>query len=272
MSEFSLKLIRDNGLSYLSSPLLEKTGFLAHGFMTRRGGFSKGPFRSLNLSLNVGDQEPHVRESWAKMAAHFALNPGSFITVRQVHQDRVLVIEEGGATELSSARGDSGYDALATNRSGLAISIKTADCVPVLLVDTVRKVVGAVHAGWRGTALGVAAKTVETFRRRFGSSPGDISAVLGPAIGPCCYQVDRTVFDAFSGDDRNRDFFLPAGAGKWQLDLARLNACQLEAAGLARARIHSAGICTACQGGELFFSHRASGGNCGRQLSFIMLR
>ncbi|MDZ4165785.1 MAG: peptidoglycan editing factor PgeF [Smithellaceae bacterium] len=240
--------------------------------MTRQGGFSKGPFQSLNVSLSVGDHEPHVRENWAKMSANFALNPGSFITVRQVHQDRIRVIEEGGETAVSSVQDDSGYDALVTNQSGLAISIKTADCVPVLLFDPVRRVIGAVHAGWRGTALGVAAKTVETFQRRFGSNPGDLIALLGPAIGPCCYQVDRTVFDAFARDGRNRVFFQSSGeAGKWQLDLALLNAAQLESAGLARARIHSSGICTACHG-ELFFSHRASEGNCGRQLSFIMMR
>jgi hypothetical protein len=154
----------------------------------------------------------------------------------------------------------------------LALCIKTADCVPVFLTDPVLQIIGAVHAGWKGTALLITEKAVREMVRRFGTRPSDLFAFIGPAIGPCCYEVDNAVYQAM-GRQSAHGAFIHAGlqAGKWMLDLPLANYHQLLHAGLLPEHIQTAGLCTACHP-ELFFSHRAQGGDTGRQLSFIMIR
>ncbi|HRR42593.1 MAG TPA: peptidoglycan editing factor PgeF, partial [Syntrophales bacterium] len=164
-------------------------------------------------------------------------------------------------------------DAVLTARRGVALAVKTADCVPLLLVDREKQVVGVVHAGWRGTALGIAAKAVKTLKERFDSKPVDILAAIGPAVGACCYQVDGKVYDAFKKLSAVRERAFRACQdveGRWMLDLESANIIQLVEAGIPRENIFSAALCTSCRR-DLFFSHRAERGGTGRHLSFIVL-
>jgi YfiH family protein len=162
-------------------------------------------------------------------------------------------------------------DAIVTDKPGVAIGIKTADCAPVLLFDSQRQVIAAVHAGWRGTALGIAGKAVRVMAERFRTRPEDLSAVVGPSIGPCCYEVDTPVFEALS-ERGYADRVLRPGdrEGRWMLDLPFANRLQLEEEGVAPGRISAAGICTCCRE-DLFFSHRRDGTKTGRHLNFILL-
>ncbi|MFB3924657.1 MAG: peptidoglycan editing factor PgeF [Syntrophales bacterium] len=258
-------------VKYLESNVLrEKCGFLVHAFLTRGEGVSAGKFRSLNFSTLEGDTEKNVSRNWRILAAAFQMPPERFFTVRQVHGDRILILKEDVKRVPSRSLQ---YDAIITPLRNLAIGIKTADCVPIFLVDPGRGLIGAVHAGWRGTLLNIAGKAVDCFFKEFSSRPSDLLAVIGPAIGQCCYEVDNAVRGPLSGAMHNPALFFRPGRTKekWMLDLPGVNRYQLFRSGLLPENITSAGICTSCNR-EVFFSHRGEGGGTGRQLNFIMLK
>jgi YfiH family protein len=256
-------------IEYLESGELSAPDFLTHAFCTRHGGVSRAPYDGLNVGDLVGDREEDLLRNLNRVKEAFAIPSGRLILMRQVHGDRIHVIDGNGRLP----EGLPECDGLITDRPGVALGIRTADCVPLFFVDRTRRVIGAVHAGWRGTALGIAARMVATLAERFSSRPEDILAVSGPAIGPCCYQVDAPVFDAFSAMS-GADLFLcpcPGKKGRWMLDLALANRLQIRDAGVPSGNIYASGLCTRC-GQDLFFSHRAAGGRTGRQISLIMLR
>ena len=199
-------------------------------------------------------------------AAHFHMDPDCFFTVTQIHGADILLLDDSEGEMIP--RGEVCCDGIITNRRGLALGIRTADCVPLLLVDPVKRVVGAIHAGWRGTAREIAALAVRLFVRSFSSDPSGMYAMIGPSIGPCCYEVDRPVFQAMRRH-RWSESVLTAGRnrGVWMLDLGKANRLQLIGAGVPDENIASIPLCTACRK-DLFFSYRAEG-NTGRQLSFI---
>ena len=244
--------------------------FLVHAFCTRLGGVSEEDYKSLNMSFREGDEEFRVLQNWSKLAAAFDIPMENFLVLNQVHGDNIFVIQPRG--EYFTSRDALNYDAIVTDRANLAICIKTADCVPVFLVDHVRKVIAAVHAGWRGTALGITAKVVRLMQNQYGSSPADLLAAIGPSIGSCCYEVDETVADAFH-HDKNAEAFLFPGKRKdrWMLDLAEANRQQLRDCGIPAENIEAAGVCTVCRQ-DAFFSHRGSGGVTGRQINFLMIK
>lgn len=190
-------------------------------------------------------------------------------------------------------------DALITSEPGILLTIRVADCLPVLLADRRQRVIAAVHAGWRGALARVIAKTAGELRRSFGSRPGDLVAVLGPAIGRCCYEVGEEVIEAFAGQFRESAAFFhkPAAEAEPQrsdlrytllfhtqappghrrerrslhLDLIAIARAQLLEAGLKAKAIHAAEYCTCCHP-ELFFSHRRDAGRAGRMMAAIGVR
>lgn len=257
------------GVRYLESEALKACGFLTHAFLTRWSGASEGKFSSLNFSVREGDEEDRVACNWEIFAGAFRIPPSQFFMIRQIHGDRVLVVEDPMDKNPSSLPVQ--CDAVITASSHVAIGIKTADCVPILLADRVRRIIGAVHAGWRGTVLNIAAKSIRVMKERFSSRPEDILAVIGPAVGPCCYQVDEKVFSSLKGDrDWESAFQRCAEDGRWMLDLTLANRRQMLKMDLPPENISSVGICTSCRT-DLFFSHRAEKGGTGRQLNFIVL-
>ena len=228
-------------------------------------------FAELNVSFRVGDDDNAVRENWRRIATA-AGAPLRFATMQQVHGVRVATLGPD-AVDPGEA------DALVTREPGVALSVLTADCVPILLVAPRWHVVAAAHAGWRGTIGGIVAHTVAAMAERFGAEPGQIRAVLGPAIGGCCYQVDRAVVDQLEEhwgpmpEAIQRQTPLDTGSDKALLDLRRANACILTRVGIEAAAIVSIGPCTRCASTEFFSYRRASAatgrGITGRQLSFI---
>ena len=265
-----LTLQKKKTIEYLQSPLLNNCDFLEHAFCTRRGGASQDDYKSLNMSFREGDEEFRVLSNWDRLATAFDIPLEQFLVVNQVHGDAIFVIKQHGS--YFSTREELNYDAIVTNRSNLAICIKTADCVPVFIVDKVKKVIAAVHAGWRGTALGISAKVISLMINQYRSEPADILAAIGPSIGHCCYEVDSTTAEAFRGQG-NSEFFLQQGPKKnnWMLDLPEANRRQILAAGVPESNMEVSGYCTTCNQ-DMFFSHRGSGGITGRQVNFMMIK
>jgi YfiH family protein len=204
----------------------------------------------------VGDDALAVQENWARLREATGL---AFARVRQVHGARV--IEAGDGTEpLLEA------DAVMTTAPGVAACVSVADCVPVLLVDPRSGGVVAVHAGWRGTLAGAAVEGARALVERCGARPGDLLAAIGPAIGPCCFEVSRDVAERF------RDAVGPSTATPRdhdsRVDLWRANELLLRRAGLARRNVEILGRCTSCED-RIFFSHRRDRGVTGRHVAFV---
>jgi YfiH family protein len=203
------------------------------------------------------------------LAKHFGLQTNRIATVHQVHGDSIWVID---AAQLSGSSGPKREaDAVITNRPGLAIAVRTADCLPILIWDEVNKVVAAVHAGWRGSLNEIASKAVLRLQSSFGSHPGDLWVGIGPAIGPCCYEVDGPVLKPL----RERfgywsEVVREKGNGKGMLDLAGWNFRQLVGSGVRPEGITVAGACTFCHP-ERFYSYRRDGDSSGGMINGIMI-
>lgn len=254
---------------YLQSELLARFDFLSHSFCTRHGGVSPDPFSSLNISAKEGDTENNVSRNREIIAASFGFAPEKLILANQVHGDTFYVPSDH---DFPAKGGVPECDAFATEEAGFVLGIKTADCVPVLLVDAKRKIIAAIHAGWKGTALAIAAKGVREMQRRWGANAHDIWAAIGPAIGPCCYEVDENTRREFIMAGSKIDPFRPSvNKEHWILDLLSANRLQLQNEGVLPRQIETADICTCCDR-ERFFSYRRDGEQTGRQLSFITLR
>ena len=238
---------------------------VSHGIFTRGGGTSVPPFRSLNVGGRVGDDPAAVRANHDLIFKTLSISPEQVVTAQQVHGAHVAVV---GPSQRGTAV--PAVDSLVSKTPGIALMLAFADCLPLLLYDPQRHVIALVHAGWRGTIAQVAANTVAVLRQSFGCDPADIWACLGPAIGPCCYQIGpdlaqeiRDVFGPRSGllalqSDGTLHFDLPA-AVRWQLELAGVQ------------HVENSELCTSCHTDE-FFSHRAESGRTGRFAVVLALR
>lgn len=240
----------------LSSPLLALHQ-LRHGFATRRGGVSKAPYDQLNLVAKWGDEPHAVQTNLDRFAEAGGFSLDRMMNVRQVHGANVVMVDE--RTSLATLR-ETEADAMVSASPGLALAISTADCVPILLADTHAKVVGAAHAGWRGTAAGIAGATVAAMQA-LGAEPERIVAAMGPHICQDCFEVGDEVAVHFT------EVVRPSG-GKAHVDLYRENALRLYAAGVRE--LGARPPCTMCEP-ERFFSFRRDQGKTGGHLSFIML-
>lgn len=257
-------------IAYLQAPIFSGCDFLVHAFCTRVGGASQDDYKSLNISFREGDEEFRVLANWDKLATAFEIPMENFLVLNQVHGDGIFIIKPHG--EYFNSREQLNYDAIVTNRTNLAICIKTADCVPVFIVDPVKKVIAAVHAGWKGSALAITAKVVRLLKSQYGSEAQDLLAAIGPSIGPCCYEVDATAADAFRSHSHCETFLIPGKRkNRWMLNLVEVNHAQLRDAGLPAEHIDVSGWCTMCNQ-DAFFSHRGSGGITGRQINFLMIK
>lgn len=192
------------------------------------------------------------------------------ISTRQVHRDGVAIFE--GEPQKPAELWLQEGDALVTRVPGYALGVFTADCLPILLFDPVHGVVGIVHTGWRGTARAVCQKTLKKMAETYDSMSENVLAAMGPCIGPCCYEVDGPVKEAFAGSGLPWELISsPRGNGRWSLDLRQANTYLLERSGVRKENIHRLELCTSCRN-DFFYSYRAEGGTVGRQLSFIALR
>lgn len=254
---------------YLTTPGLAALTGLSHGFFTRRGGVSEGPWAALNCSLSGQDDRDRVRENRRRVAGALGAPPPALLGLTQVHGVAVAEVDAGWA-EGEGPRAD----AMVTRRAGIVLGIVTADCAPVLFADPAAGVIGAAHAGWRGAVAGVLEATVAAMVR-LGAAPARIIAAVGPCIGQDSYEVGPDLRDAvLARDAADARHFAPGRRDqRWQFDLAGYCAARLRAAGLGT--VEGAGLDTLAEEAR-FFSHRrrtlAGGGPIGHQISAIGVR
>lgn len=240
-----------------------------HGFTTRLGGVSQPPFDSLNLGLHRGDDPKNVAENHGILANAVGYDPEKLVMSHQTHSDMVRVVTSADAKGIDH-RAYPECDGLVTNEPGVALWIFTADCTPVLLHDPVTGAVGAVHAGWRGTAAAIAQKAVEKMGEAFGCDPKNIRAAIGPNIGPCCFETDADVPQAMrQGFGSAAESWIRQVGQKYYVNLKELNALALRRAGVESIAISDA--CTVCQS-HRFWSHRVTGGVRGSQGAVIVCK
>ena len=261
-----------NGLVYLTADGFEAAGGVAHGFSTRLGGVSEGIYATLNLGMNRGDAPDRVRENYRRFCAAIGADMGNIVCASQVHGDTVRTVT---AADLGIGLDEPEpwqADGLVTDIPGVTLAVYSADCLPILLYDPVRRVVGAVHAGWRGTALGIAAKAVERMVDCYGCDRLDILAAVGPGISKCCFETHEDVPNAMTAalGVRATPFLSPIENGKFKVDLKGINATRLERVGLRPEHISVTADCTACLP-EKYWSHRITGGVRGSQAAVIQL-
>lgn len=189
----SFRVHREGELEYLTSDVLDGA---AHCFSTRFGGVSEGALASLNLGTHRGDRPENVLENYARLGRAAGFAPEETVFTKQVHSALVERVGRADCGRGLQWEAEHGVDGLVTNEPGVALTIFSADCTPVLLFDPIARAIGAAHAGWRGTAAGIAARAVEAMQREFGCRPENIRAAIGPCIGPCCFETDADVPDA----------------------------------------------------------------------------
>ena len=231
-----------------------------HAISTKLGGVSKPPFDSLNLALHVGDNPQNVLTNRKRFAASLDLNAEDIVTPNQVHGDRVLKVDEShkgrGAIDYDDAIKET--DALITNTPDLPLMLCFADCVPILFVDVDNAAIGIAHAGWKGTMLKIATKTLMAMTDEFGTDPAKCLAGIAPSIGSCCYEVGENVVEACEkAFPRHADKLIIKRNGKTFIDLWQANLIQLIESGMSEDNIDVARECTCCKS-AWYFSYRAA--------------
>lgn len=217
---------------------------LAHGIFTRRGGVSPPPFDSLNVGRSTGDDPTHVRENRRRLAVHLGFDRSLYL--HQVHGTDVVVVKDFPQKDAPGTVHTA--DGAVTNVPGLLLVIQVADCQAVLLYDPRRRVVGALHSGWRGSVDNIIERGVAAMIRDFGCRAGDIRAGIGPSLGPCCAEFINYKEELPRG-------FLDYRQGAHHFDFWKISRDQLTGAGLSPAHIEISGHCTRCSP-HLFFSYR----------------
>ena len=256
---------RQGTLEYLAAEGIA----VPHGFTTRLGGVSTGSQSSLNLAVGRGDSEENVAENFRILGNALGFAPEDLVLTRQTHSDIVRPVTRADARGCYH-RDYPECDALVTNTPGIALTVFTADCTPLLFHDPVTGAVGAAHAGWRGTAAAIAAKTVQAMAENYGCRPEDIRAAIGPNIARCHFETDADVpqamVEAF-GDEVLP--FIERRGEKYYLDLKQINALVLRRAGVTHIEISD--NCTVCEC-DRFWSHRVTKGDRGSQGAIILCK
>ena len=229
-----------------------------HAVLTRKGGVSQPPFDSLNTGGTVGDDPQAVLLNHQRIYDAFGFDFGSRFDVWQVHGDRIICADAPRGPGVAHPKADG----ILTEKTEVTLFMRFADCVPILLVDPIRRAIGIVHAGWQGTYQRIAFRAVEKMISCFGSTPKDLYAGIGPSICQKCYEVGSEVIDLFGTHlGQSADSYFEGRDGRYHLDLWSANRDILVQAGVNQ--IETSGLCTACDLDD-WFSHRAERGKTGR--------
>lgn len=291
---------------YVQFALFQQFPELMHGSFTRSGGYSLPPFQGVNVSVGSGDERETVLRNRLLALRSLGVGMNPCATAWMIHSADVLTLDDeewvdwrddwphrsydvDGYELIWTTRPRRKADAVITRKRGVTLAMSSADCVPIMLYDPIREAIGLAHAGWRGTARGIAATIVDAMREQFGCQPEHLYAGVGPSIGACCYEVSENVrglfrgdlqFDEMPTDARYRNLVRESAVfsvrelsarASLRLDLWQTNRNQLLMAGLLPNHIEVAEICTSCER-ERFYSYRAEHGTTGRFPSLLALR
>jgi YfiH family protein len=250
-----LQVRRDNQLTLLRSELLDRIPGIVHGFSTRRSERS-------DFTLSSASSNPLVEINRIRFCAAIGAPGWPILKLKQIHSG--IVVE---MADTSAAGNAIEGDAAVTQLCGAALAVQTADCVPILIADTEARMAAAIHAGWRGTAAGIAATAIARLCETYGVRPKNLTAAIGPHIGVCCYEVGPEVAEAIAlpaAFERRADWKQP------HLNLLEANRTQLLNAGIPEGQIDASSWCTRCRD-DLFHSFRRDGKRTGHMLSIVGL-
>lgn len=269
------RINQQDGVTFLSFPLLEKTRVVVCGFSTRLGGVSRGCCESMNLSFTRGDDPEAVMENYRRIGHALGISPEQIVCSDQTHTVNVRKVgRDDCGNGITKPKPYRDVDGLITDEAQVALATFYADCVPLYLVDPEKKAIGLAHSGWRGTVGKIGKATVEAMRREYGCRPEAIRTVIGPSICQECYEVSEDVAEAFKKayDPGLWDRLMTRREdGKYQLNLWEACRENFLEAGILPEHISMPEICTCCNPGFLF-SHRASKGKRGNLAAFLMLK
>lgn len=263
------------GVPFLQYPLFQQTGEVIHGVSTRLGGVSEGIYASMNLGFSTGDHKKNILENYHRFAKAIGTDVKKMTCSQQTHTTNVRICsEEDFGKGVVIARDYTDVDGLITNIPGQCLVTFYADCVPLMFVDPVKKVIASSHSGWRGTVGKIGEVTVRKMVESFGCRPEDILAAVGPSICQDCYEVSEDVileFNAVFPEEYWNDIYYKKANGKYQLNLWKANEYILLDAGIKKEHLAVTNVCTCCNP-ELLFSHRASHGKRGSLAVFLALK
>ncbi|WP_426447678.1 peptidoglycan editing factor PgeF [Paenibacillus sp. S-38] len=274
----------DNGTGWMKlSPFMNGSAAVTAGFTTRRGGVSGEPYQGLNCGLHVDDAPEAVVENRRRLAQALGIPFEAGTYAEQVHGKEIQMVTSAlrgaGIRDRDSAL--QAKDGFMTNEPGVYLYALFADCVPLYFYDPIRRAVGLAHAGWKGTALGIARSMVEAMSAAYGTKARDLRAAIGPSIGACCYEVDDTVVSRIdkalgttggaAQEEGQPPFYEAKLGGKYTLNLQAVNRQIMIKAGIMPSHIEISSLCTSCRT-DLFFSHRKERGRTGRMAAWIGLR
>jgi YfiH family protein len=309
LKQGAFKTVARDGVEWLECPALARFPWLRHAFSTRRGGGSEAPAAGLNLGFIAADTHANVEENRRRFFAQLGAERFTLAALRQRHSTHIYRVVRAASGQLeyypsgfpAPERSDHPLpigDALVTDQPGVLLSVRVADCLPVLVLDPRQHALAAIHAGWRSALGRIVEKTVGLMRTVFGSDAHHLLAALGPSIRACCYEVGEEVVAAFCGRfPRGEQFFREASLGspspaalgplpflsaqppghaarpvpRAHLDLVAVALDQLRSAGVRLSHIQVADFCTACRT-DLFFSHRKEGKDTGRTMAVIGIK
>lgn len=248
---------------------------LMHFSTTIQGGVSEGNYATFNFGISSGDKLERVMENRNRLCVRLGITLDKLFIPRQTHSNHIHIIDQEflqlPADKQQELLQDT--DALLTQEKGIAIAVTTADCVPVLIYDPVKQVLGAIHSGWRGTVKKIASETVSLMVRKYNSNPKDLLACIGPSICRECFEVGQEVVDAFikAGFSIEKIGNKHPQPQKYHLDLWKANKILLEQAGILSQNIEISGMCTLTHP-DLFFSARRQTIKSGRMLTGGILK
>jgi YfiH family protein len=272
--DFKLKKLGQ--IKYFNCRELDNTNLVINAFTTRTGGVSRIPFDNLNLAYNVGDKESRVAENRKIILDVLNIDYRNTVSAQQVHKDRIVLVrkEDKGKGAFKYSNGIAQTDALITDIPGIPLLMCYADCVPIFILDPVKKAIALIHSGRRGTELELTLKTLFKMKKNFETNPRFCLAAIFPSIGPCCYSItEPNKIDGYWLNEvkyNGEPISLQNKSGR-SLDLRKANYEQLIKGGVEKKNIFVNQICTADHP-EIFFSYRRDKGNTGRMAAIFMLK
>lgn len=242
-----------------------------HAFSTRLGGISNEEFSSLNLGFDYGDAKDCVNKNWSVFADATGIPIDNLIWTKQVHQNKIKIVTKKDAGDKTQDH-LIGFDGLITKDKNVTLCIFTADCAPLLLHDKNSQIIGAIHCGWRPICADIINNAIETFKK-LGAKTENISAAIGPCIGPCCFEVGKEVVDAFTkllGKDSLSKIVKRHKGQTTNVNLQAAIEQRLTQLGVQKSNINKVEECTSCHN-EKYFSFRKQNGKCGRMANVIRI-